>query len=77
VVLSITGVAVDAKQMLVTSGLISSWICCRGHQDASLSKRVTTFGWVDLRQHGRQFGVAVLVMRAAPDDGSLGAWKEF
>jgi hypothetical protein len=51
------------------------WIYCRGHQEASPAKRITTFGWVDLRKRGHQSGAAVLVARAARDGGSLGAWE--
>jgi hypothetical protein len=51
------------------------WICCRGNQYASSTKRITAFGWVDLREHGHQSGAAVLVARAASDGGSLGAWE--
>jgi hypothetical protein len=53
------------------------WIFCRGHQDASLPKRITAFRWVDRWEHGHQSGVAVLVARAACDDGILGAWEGF
>jgi hypothetical protein len=53
------------------------WICCRGHQDASPPKRITVFGLVDHRERGHQSGVAALVVRAACDSGSLGAWEEF
>jgi hypothetical protein len=53
------------------------WICYRVHQYASSPKRITAFGWVDLRERGRQSGAAVLVTRAARDGGSLGAWEGF
>jgi hypothetical protein len=36
---------------------------------------MTAFGRVDLQEHGRQSGAAVLVARAASDGGSLGAWE--
>jgi hypothetical protein len=51
------------------------WICCRGHQDASPSKRFTAFSWVDLWERGHQSEAAVLIVRAARDGGSLGAWE--
>jgi hypothetical protein len=51
------------------------WICCRGHQYASSPKRITTFGWIDLRERGRQSGAVVLIARAARDGSSLGWWE--
>jgi hypothetical protein len=51
------------------------WICCRKHQYASSPKRIIAFGWLDLRERGRQSGAAVLVARAARDGGSLGPWE--
>jgi hypothetical protein len=53
------------------------WIYCRGHQDASPSKRITAFGWVDRRKCGHQSRAAVLVVRAARDGGSLGRGMRF
>jgi hypothetical protein len=52
-------------------------IRCRGHQDASPPKRITTFGWVDRRERSTQSGAAVLVMRAARNCSNLGVWEEF
>jgi hypothetical protein len=53
------------------------WICCRGHQDSSRPKRITAFGWVDHQECAHQSGAAVLVVIAARDSSSLGAWEEF
>jgi hypothetical protein len=53
------------------------WVCCRGIQDTSPPKRIITFGGVDLREHRRQFGAAVLLARSRRGSGNLVAWGRY
>jgi hypothetical protein len=56
---------------------VEFWICCRGHQGASHTKRITTFCGVDHQERGRQSRAAVPVTRAARDSGSRGRGRSF